>query len=632
MAAAISLDTLPPRISPGLAYFAHKNRSQSKGKQRAETQDEKIEAGDGGGLLKKLQEIQAKKHGSLQNHAPQSPRRVVYCDRTESNTTYEELVWQASTLVWSRNSAVYRMYTFEEEAHNDQSIQEAVFAWFPVPAPPPPTLEPSSIPSSALLPSGSLLHSPPPLSRSSSASLSSIDDGLYGPFADPRPPPWSDDNRSSLSSTTLSKTHTSTSLVRVLCVRFKEQLYLYLPDGSHHILHLRFPVRKIWPLERGLLLERQYVPNLWDNVPVWLRAGRPVPVAQSINELESSFYSLLDPFADFLPTSKVPELHFRTPLANARNATSRATAVSASTSGTSSPIIDSEERILFASSPQKGEDPLFVSANVRSGKMSVWTYAHIPEDTEELLNKGRHRQLQLLESMMRDDATMLEDTALTGRAMPAADRVAHLTGKRRRSIDIAVGRSRHSSNGQAVSSSGQPRISTASLLLDRRKSNALPSSSSGVPLVPNNANNSVAGFLESMGTVPATGFPQSSSNVALVAATRRTSTAGSAMSAAPFMDRRTSTTRNELSVSLDRMALSSGVGTFHPNAALLANISPAVATAVNGDADPHHVPGDMERETMLLPEESRCEEPSEVFMSRLFSTNANGLTCVYLLA
>ena len=627
MVAVITLDTLPRRISPGLAYFARKNEASNKGKgkQRADSElNTNADIENSSGLLSKLLEIQAKKQGDSGN-ANKPPCRISYSECNDSQldgSAHEELVWHASTLVWSCGSAIHRMYTFNEEADNNQSIRQALFVWLKVPAP-------LSAPSGSSPPEGvspeTITVPPPPLSASSSSSASSSNDHLYGPFATPRPPPWSDDNRSSLIAESLNASLTSTALVRVVCVLFREQMHLFYPDGSHHILQLRLPIRKAWPLEQGLLLEREKSPNLWESIPEWLRAGK---VSTRVQRAEPSLYVLLDPFCDFTPVSKVSAVNFPPTKSDPTNPSIPYYSIGSPTNGQAIPFSDPDERILYSSARRRGEEPIIISANLRLGKVSIWAYAHITEDTETLLDKARRKQFLAMEAIVQHNEPLREEAEIVGgNNHVAAANPSNVTGKRRRSADSAM--SPTAPTFHVESGPGQRRISTAAMLLDRRLSNNRPSGFMAMvpPAMNANSNTSVTEFLEAMGTVPATGPSFSSSSTVALAAARRTSTAGSVFSTAPYMDRRTSTTRNELSISLDRMALSSGFSMPLSSVGTTNSMAFTGAPATEGDILlPQSVaPSDMEREVSLVLDEERQEEASELVISRLASTILDGL-------
>lgn len=573
---AIKLHPLPAAPSPGGTYLEQLERRKNKGKQRqvdpAGATDDDIDAtlyAESGvpPVLQALRNVKLHQHNRAGSPAADAGiQAVVYDDGNE-------LAWNTSTLVWSRGSAIHRIYSFREHEHGQ--IRQALFAYFEVPAPPsaPPTTSPSSSPSTA------------PLSDPSSSASSVADDSLLGAFASTPPPAWSDDTRSSLASASIGASHTSSILARVLCIFFAENLYLYFPDGSQHIIHLRFAIRKAWVMERGLLIERLHKPTLRDSSPNWLRPAGPRNRGRQKEGI--ALYTFLDPFGDFSPFTKASSLHNLPPSRNGTS-TSRTEIKPAGRSGKVSLFNNPSERVLFVSDRRKGQEPILVTYNATTAKLSIWAYADIGEDAQSEFDAFRRRQMQLAEEEGYIDPSPAENLPQNG-ILPAA--TLPVTGKRRRSQDYAFDISKNlpiapPPHTQARRVSAMSNASDRTQQADRRRSANQGFASHPLPHA--HLNNSVADFLGFMGTQPAS--RQRATQLA-TGQIRRSSTAASNLSLAPGMNRRTSTTRNELSISLDRMALSSAAAAAaagaHPSILPPRSNTINMHDISNGNLQPH---------------------------------------------
>lgn len=613
MSPSLTLSPLQARqcdISPGRAYFSASNRSR-KGKERANDEDSEVlsfdEASSFSGqdglpaLLETLRSISRKKQTG--RYTARNEAQIAIFVPTPALDKHghllncpeelpDELAWKGHTLVWSKGNTVFRKYSYTHSASAGSSslavddanepsgriIQQALFAYFEVPA----------------RSSGSDQQEPhsQPVASTSSLPDTASDNSLFGPFREPLPPAWSDDNANASATRATASTLTSVKIVRALCVRFWDNIYLYYPDGAHHVVPIDFPVKTVWPLDRGILLER-------DVNAVGHTASRFSWEDEESTAGQSAYYVLLDPFDSVKPVAKariltgIPDAFAPNPLLARQSVTAH---------GQSKPMPDLDERVVFTSgSRSDGSEPIIVTLHKKKGRLSVWTYSQVPASPKSTYNQFKQRimQQELAESEANwpvaanmSNGTMQDDVA-TGR-LPSA------IGKRRRSEQSAI----EPLPGAAASTAAQRQIST---LLDRRKSTMNP-------------NASVVDFLEAMGT-DTRGF--SAGNVAAAAAGRSSQGAeqplrrASTALSSEFMNRRHSAVRTELSVSLNRMALGS------QRKQSLAN--GAVAEAIMGADElvqPGH--GEIERETSFVIEEYREErEQTDFYMARLGSVDVS---------
>lgn len=219
------------------------------------------------------------------------------------------------------------------------------------------------------------------------------------------------------------------------------------------------------------------------------------------------------------------------------------------------PIQDLNERIVFSSSRGLGEEPIYVSANEVTGQISIWSYGRIDLEeeisivgaipVEAELNKGKGKAMDLDESI----------------SVASAEKI--FLPKRTRTSFTA---------NQSTTANTQRRVSTTGL----GSASIAGPSGGGLPL-----NSEESDLLEVLGETMGT-------------AMKRTASVISAMSAA---ERRGSVTRNELSITLDRMALGGSVG--------------ASGLAISGE---------MDREaTLYMAETEESRMASDLMVERIWS-------------
>lgn len=243
----------------------------------------------------------------------------------------------------------------------------------------------------------------------------------------------------------------------------------------------------------------------------------------------ATLYSLLDPAAEIKVVSYTPSLTALFP-------TSTVPIPRPAVQLPTNPFQDLHERIIFTSDRRDGSEPIFVCVNQESGKVSVWAYARV--DTEEQSSSGEILKGALdvkgkgRASIVGDDSQNMESntTSRLGRtaSLPSA------AGLKRKRPSFA-------NNGFGSTSLGDRDRS-------QRRTSTVGSTSAAIGGIGNTSGILNAGeevdLLEVLGETMLMG-----------PAMKRTASAISAMSAA---ERRGSVTRNELSITLDRMALGAG--------------------------------------------------------------------------
>lgn len=641
---SIPLPVLPARVSPGRAYFQGKagrrRRSgkqdvKGKGKERAfESEageefsglsEDAIYAGiKDNPLLKKLRQGTGRIVALEGETATPEIQKVLWFDEPSSDHSngsglIEELAWCGSTLIWSKGSSVYRKYSFSERPDDKQTIKQALFAYFDLPAAPEQEQD---------------IHQPGHLSaqtsqlprpRDSQTNRSGSND-LYGPFHSSTPiPPWSEDNVTASAAQEAASKLTSVRKVRVVAILQDEALRLYYPDGQHHIVPLNVPVRKVWAMERGIMLEKQMTPRT--PLPDWWPSSSLAKDAQMV---EPVFYSLLEPFEEARPVSKVSTI-FDAPPAKPLHPLQARAQTKVSSMSPAALYQEQDERIVYLSDRKDLSEAIMVTFNAKTAKLSVWAYAHlVSKPLDEIETFRQHMQGQVYESgAHQGEGTASKRPARTSGTSFSAP---HGTlGKRRRSSDGQNGPTSSSERDLPVSMEASevshPSGSTAvsrriSALLDRRKSQHNPDST-------------IADLL---------GGPQLSTKQHLShsggstqdIAHRRTSILKGAISTG--MDRRTSTTRNELSVSLDRMAIGALAA---PPSVQYSQLPASQQSTASVTVDPGQLAshdkqerfdalvghGEMERETSLIATPHYDNDArSNLYISRLYSTVLAGVS------
>ncbi|CAH7686325.1 hypothetical protein PPACK8108_LOCUS20963, partial [Phakopsora pachyrhizi] len=181
----------------------------------------------------------------------------------------EQLSWKGSTLIWSKGTTIYKKFDYSHPqnrpshfnlSHQSNSstkhIQQALFALFD-----PPDSKPLSNPEDPLLngPLDAHFSFEEELSFQSTSEAQNHNRDISNQnhnFSCPDSPhhfePWSD-NRSSQRS----RCDSSNSTVRGLCVLLSDILKVYLETGEEYSLAIPFPIQRMWPIERGLMIMRK---------------------------------------------------------------------------------------------------------------------------------------------------------------------------------------------------------------------------------------------------------------------------------------------------------------------------------------------------------------------------------------
>ncbi|GJN93756.1 hypothetical protein Rhopal_006813-T1 [Rhodotorula paludigena] len=245
---------------------------------------------------------------------------------TDAPVALEELSWSGREVVWSRAGTVFRSFSFDE---HEQDVTQALFVELNIPAP-------ESVDAAAASSQAS----------TSAVRLDETASSVFGPYRRPAPSAWSDDPlplpreppASSSSPTPQAPTRARTLLILLSTLAFAYPVQ----EGGSIPFPLPFRVSRAWPLAgSGVLLERASA------------TGSEVSGA--------AWFSLSGPFDEFRPVSVTRD------------------AATEPAPSTSVPLSDMDERVVFLSSPALplNAPAALVSTNTREGKVRVWQYARV---------------------------------------------------------------------------------------------------------------------------------------------------------------------------------------------------------------------------------------------------------------
>lgn len=462
----------------------------------------------------------------------------------------DELSWSGSRLIWSRNGVPTRTFSFDKDG---QHISQAIFAHLDL------TLTDNEA---------------QPTASTSATTLDSISNSspshTFGPFKPASPAPWTDDPLALPSEPSPSQPQQRPACARHLVVFLSTIAYAFPPSGRSIPFQLPFPLRRAWPIDRGVLLER---------------AEEGHELLAGVGAARSTLFSLLDPAGEVRPVAAVTAA---TGLGFVEGGVGGLLGgASMAVEGTKA-VADLDDRLVFAAGAGESSPPLLLSANAKTSVISLWMYAKLPSEVDlerVAAANGTHRVgggwaggaarqagtgAGGGKGKERDTATPALAAALNRRVVPSAN--APPASKRKRpSLGVGVSFGSPSAAGiantdrlQRRASGLTPNLGPASGPLGANVSHSFtvatprdrthghgherehrhgthldPLAQSAGAAGDTSAQLGEADLLEALG-----------GSLAM----RRMGSGMGAMSAA-MADRRTSLTRNELSVTMDRMAL-----------------------------------------------------------------------------
>ncbi|GAA5990300.1 hypothetical protein JCM10908_007305 [Rhodotorula pacifica] len=411
----------------------------------------------------------------------------------------EELTWTSSTVVWMRGGAVYRSYSFTEDG---QEVVQALFADFDeAPLTEDDAQEPVASTSAVTL-----------------DSLAAADsfDSAFGPYRIRNPSAWSDDPLPLPTDPPTFERPAACTPQRHLVVIFSHSAVIYPACGGFVPVHCPFRIRRAWALDRGLLLERAS-----DDSP---NSDRSRPPGQL-----PTLWSLSKVLGEVKPVG-VPEggpgshLEHGTPEAAYER------------------LHNPSQAVIYSSNGRHSVPALVITSNTASHELVIWQYTRRQLPIEEAIDPGAGEVAHTANAPLSADGRHLvapsrtqPSVASRSGALPAASSPmsrgpSSLSGtKRKHGVSFAdpdISGVRNERSVRRASADGRhPRISLARTPMDPEEEMldalALHSDTRGATAL--------------RGSHLPSRWPQPT-------------------------DRRSSLSRNDLSVTMDRMALSqSGV-------------------------------------------------------------------------
>lgn len=430
----------------------------------------------------------------------------------------EELSWSRHRVVWSRGGAVYRTFNYDED---NQQVVQALFVDLQV--------------SGAEQSDAATFD---PVASTSAVTLDSLQgpsdpfSSSFGPYRQRNPTAWSDDPlplptdppKGDKSPETTSERH----LVVILSATL---IFAYPASGGAIPIHFPFRIRRAWSLDEGMLVEGAES----------TRTG-PADHGAANGGDSSGLYTLMSPFDEFKPVCARSSGDDSGPLDRSERPPSL---------GNLRHTLASDGQVIFCSAGRDGAPAILVTAGGPEKELKIWSYSRLPKTVDEgtippvadnaapFSPQNQSSHLSAFETAPSPRDLSRQDIGAA--SSPMSRGPSSLSGTKRKhgvsfaDADVSLSRGERSvrrASGQGLVGAGvgesarRPRtsLSRGPLQPEEEMLDALTHNAEPPPTLPS-----------------ARGNPFS---------TRRAQTT----------DRRTSLTRNELSVTMDRMALSqSGV-------------------------------------------------------------------------
>nr|ASF90226.1 hypothetical protein SPAR01883 [Bartheletia paradoxa] len=250
-----------------------------------------------------------------------------------------------------------------------QDVVQALFAWFEITDKTPGT-GPSAVgPTTLDLDAEQGLHRP---ATTRDSSYSSTSTNPFGPFSTSGVN-WTEARRGKQkvnSPRSASLERPPSKYERALVVLLRDIAKIYFPSGEDCTIHLPFLVRHAWALDVGLLFQR--TPEIEELNPNVLHALNLAVLEEGhIADPMATFFSLTDPIEELKMVSWAPRLIAETD--EQGNDSFRV-------QGKSIPLQDVYETIVLVTDKRESPDPIIVTVNSNARIATVWRYARAVED------------------------------------------------------------------------------------------------------------------------------------------------------------------------------------------------------------------------------------------------------------
>lgn len=288
------------------------------------------------------QSLLAKRHASPRVTAARADGRLhVPRDHDGGATTDDELTWSRTRVVWSRGGAVYRSFSYDQDG---QEVVQALFADF----------NDDSAASDSVR---------EPVASTSAVTLDSLSSPRFfesasGPYHSRNPTAWSDDPLPLPTEPPTGERPLQSTPQRHLVVIFPQTAFIYPATGGFIPVHCPFRMRRAWPLDVGILLERA--------------ADMPRRAALEGDKRDTS--PILWSLSKILGEVKPVEVSGSGAPTEWRGLL--ATEVE--------PMYDPSQEIIFSSTGRQPVPLLVITTNTATGELVVWQYARQDPKLEDV--------------------------------------------------------------------------------------------------------------------------------------------------------------------------------------------------------------------------------------------------------
>lgn len=288
------------------------------------------------------QSLLAKRQAAPRVTAAQPGGRLhVPRDHDGGAPTDDDLTWSRNRVVWSRGGAVYRSFSYDRDG---QEVVHALFADF-------------NDDSTAF---DSVRD---PVASTSAVTLDSLSSTRFfefasGPYHSRNPTAWSDDPLPLPTEPPTGERPLQSTPQRHLVVIFPQTAFIYPAAGGFIPVHCPFRIRRAWPLDVGILLERA--------------ADVPRRAASAGDKRDTSpiLWSLSKTLGEVQPVeisgSGAPT-EWRGLLATEVE-----------------PMYDLSQEIIFSSTGRQSVPPIVITANAATSELVIWQYARQEPKLEEV--------------------------------------------------------------------------------------------------------------------------------------------------------------------------------------------------------------------------------------------------------
>ncbi|GAA5863440.1 hypothetical protein JCM8547_006981 [Rhodosporidiobolus lusitaniae] len=248
----------------------------------------------------------------------------------QQDASLDELTWSSSLLTWRKNGSTFRTFSYADLGHTER-IVDALFVDFDVPS---------------------------PSSFSPTSSSNDEKSALFGPFHRPAPAPWTDDVLSLPSQPPPSSPPLKTKPQRTLLVFLSTLAFAYpLKEGGRVPIPLPFRVKRAWSIEGGACVERER-----EGREVWAEGEK----GEAGEGRVSTLWSLKGALEEMKPVALCEAL------GKGKEGTEAGVG--------QKPMRDLDERVVFTSSPAPSSSSpavssLLITAHPPTSTVRIYTYS-----------------------------------------------------------------------------------------------------------------------------------------------------------------------------------------------------------------------------------------------------------------